>query len=204
MIAIVNYGLGNISAFSNIYKSLGIPFILAETVEQLTSADKIILPGVGSFDNAMKLLKSSGMYEALNRMVLEESVPVLGICVGMQMLASSSDEGPEPGLGWIDGVVKKIDGAVVAGGLILPHMGWNEVRSLLGNRLLDGLDLESEFYFLHSFYFHCNQAADAIADVEYGRRFTCAVNHKNIFGVQFHPEKSHKNGVRLLKNFAEL
>lgn len=203
MIAIVNYGLGNISAFSNIYKSLGIPFILAETAEQLTSADKIILPGVGSFDNAMKLLKSSGMYEALNRMVLKEGVPVLGICVGMQMLAGSSDEGSEPGLGWIDGVVKKIDGAAVAGGLILPHMGWNEVRSLSGNRLLDGLDFESEFYFLHSFYFHCNQTTDAIADVEYGQRFTCAVNHNNIFGAQFHPEKSHKNGVRLLKNFAE-
>lgn len=204
MIAIVNYGLGNISAFSNIYKNLGIPFVLAETVEQLMSGDKIILPGVGSFDNAMKLLKSSNMYQALNQMVLEDSVPVLGICVGMQMLAGSSEEGSEPGLDWIDGIVKKIDGTGNAGGLILPHMGWNEVKSLSGSSLLDGLDQESEFYFLHSFYFHCNQAADVIAEVEYGQRFTCAVNHKNIFGVQFHPEKSHKNGVRLLKNFAEL
>ncbi|MGB6055999.1 MAG: imidazole glycerol phosphate synthase subunit HisH [Burkholderiaceae bacterium] len=204
MIAIMDYGLGNISAFSNIYKNLGIPFNVAKTVEQLTSADRIILPGVGSFDNAMKLLKSSGLYGALNRVVLEEGVPILGVCVGMQMLAASSDEGSELGLGWIDGVVKKIDSAAVAGGLILPHMGWNEVRSLSDNRLLEGLNLESEFYFLHSFYFHCNQATDVIADVEYGQRFTCAVNHKNIFGVQFHPEKSHRNGVRLLKNFAEL
>jgi imidazole glycerol-phosphate synthase subunit HisH len=204
MIAIVNYGLGNISAFSNIYKNLGIPYVLAETVEQLMSGDKIILPGVGSFDNAMRLLKSSNMYQALNQMVLEESVPVLGICVGMQMLAGSSEEGAEPGLDWIDGIVKKIDGTESAGGLILPHMGWNEVKSLSGSKLMEGLDRESEFYFLHSYYFHCNQAADVIADVEYGRRFTCAVNHKNIFGVQFHPEKSHKNGVRLLKNFAEL
>lgn len=203
MIAIVNYGLGNISAFSNIYKSLGVPFFLAESAQQLATADKIILPGVGSFDNAMKLLKSSGMYEVLNQRVLEAGIPVLGVCVGMQMLASASDEGVEPGLGWIDGVVKKIDGAAVAGGLILPHMGWNAVRSLSGNRLLDGLERESEFYFLHSFYFHCNQAGDAIADVEYGRRFTCAVNRGNIFGTQFHPEKSHKNGIRLLKNFAE-
>lgn len=203
MIAIVNYGLGNISAFSNIYKSLGMPFVLAETAEQLAAADKIILPGVGSFDNAMTLLKSSGMHATLNRRVLEDGVPVLGVCVGMQMLAGASDEGSEPGLGWIDGVVKKIDGADIAGGLILPHMGWNAVRSLSGNKLLEGLDVESEFYFLHSYYFHCHHAADAIADVEYGRRFTCAVNRGNIFGTQFHPEKSHKNGVRLLKNFAE-
>lgn len=204
MIAIVNYGLGNISAFSNIYKSLGIPFVLADKAEQLSAAEKIILPGVGSFDNAMLLLKASGMFDCLNEMALEKNVPVLGICVGMQMLAQSSDEGRERGLGWIDGVVKKLDGETAEGRLILPHMGWNTVRSVPGSRLLNGLDAESEFYFLHTYYFHCNRNEDAIADVQYGQRFTCAVNHKNIFGVQFHPEKSHSNGVRLLKNFAEL
>lgn len=204
MIAIVNYGLGNISAFANIYKSLGVPFMLADTSSQLRDASKIILPGVGSFDHAMQLLQASGMREELNRLVLEEKRPVLGICVGMQMLAHSSDEGRELGLGWIDGVVRKIDATRPGHELLLPHMGWNSVRSLNGNGLLTGLDVESEFYFLHSYYFDCKQAGDAFADVEYGTRFICGVNHENIYGVQFHPEKSHRNGVRLLKNFAEL
>lgn len=203
MIAILNYGLGNIRAFANIYRELNVPHVIASEPRDLSGADRIILPGVGAFDHAMQRLKASGLAEPLQECVQGRGTPVLGVCVGMQMLAKSSEEGVEAGLGWIDGVVEKV--RFPAGQLgQLPHMGWNAIHSLGSNALLAGLDEALGFYFLHSYRFHCSDRANAIATAEYAGNFTCAVNGGHVYGVQFHPEKSHHNGVRLLKNFAEL
>jgi len=204
MIIIIDYGLGNIRAFANVYERLNIPVSIAKTAEDLKDATKIILPGVGAFDHAMSKLNASGMRESLDKFVLENGVPVLGICVGMQMLAKSSEEGILPGLGWIYGTVKKMDISVLKSITKLPHMGWNTINPNNGNRLLSSFNNDSRFYFLHSYYFQCNNQTDTIATTDYGIQFTSAVNYKNIYGVQFHPEKSHKWGIQLLKNFAEM
>jgi glutamine amidotransferase len=204
MIAIISYGLGNIRAFSNIYKRLDIPFTIATAPEHLTKATKIILPGVGAFDHAMERLEACEMYGPLNELVLSKKRPVLGVCVGMQMLAGSSEEGHRAGLGWINGVVRKLRFADSADRGILPHMGWNTVRPEPERPLFAGLRAEALFYFLHSYYFECHDPVNAIAVADYAGSFTCAVQADNIYGVQFHPEKSHHNGIQLLKNFAEL
>ncbi len=203
MIAILGYGLGNIKAFSNIYKELNIPCVVAEDRATLASADRIILPGVGSFDHAMLRLKASGLFEALEEAVIGQGKPVLGICVGMQMLAGSSEEGSEPGLGWIDGTVAKITFPEGTPRGLLPHMGWSTIIPRVNEPLLEGLDAEMGFYFLHSYRFVCNDPGDVIATADYAMPFHCAVRRGNVHGVQFHPEKSHHNGIRLLKNFAE-
>ncbi len=204
MITIINYGLGNISAFANVYKRLNIPVIIAARKEELENAEKIILPGVGAFDHAMTLLQQSGMKESLDELVLGKKIPVLGICVGMQILAKSSEEGVLPGLGWIDGVVKKFDASLIKHKTRLPHMGWNTINPQKSNKLLESFDDGARFYFLHSYYFHCSNIRNEIAETEYGLPFTSAVNSDNIYGVQFHPEKSHENGITLLNNFANL
>lgn len=204
MISIVDYGLGNLKAFANIYKRLNIDVEFVKTPEQLNSAEKIILPGVGAFDHAISELNISGMREKLDELVLEKKVPVLGICVGMQMLGKRSDEGKLEGLGWIDADIIKFDVNLIKQKPQLPHMGWNDVHPIANNILFQDLEANSIFYFLHSYYFSCNNPIDAIAKSEYGLDFTCAVNHENIFGVQFHPEKSHQYGIQLLKNFAKL
>lgn len=203
MIAILNYGLGNIKAFANIYKGLNIPFVVAEDRATLQTADRIILPGVGSFDHAMLRLKASGLFDTLEEAVIGRGKPVLGVCVGMQMLASSSEEGEEPGLGWIDADVAKIRFPEGAERGVLPHMGWSTVTPKPDEPLLDGLDDSLGFYFLHSYQVVCNDPTDVIATADYATPFHCAVRRNNVHGVQFHPEKSHRNGIRLLKNFAE-
>jgi imidazole glycerol-phosphate synthase subunit HisH len=203
MITIVDYGLGNIQAFLNVYKRLNIEACATRTAEELRGATKVILPGVGHFDHAMRRLEQSGMRETLDDLVINRNTPVLGVCVGMQMLARSSEEGDLPGLGWIDGQVRSF--ASWEGGidLPLPHMGWNDVQPKI-NPLFKELRSDARFYFLHSFFFDCADSADALATSRYGTEFSCAVNSRNIYGVQFHPEKSHHFGTRLLKNFAEL
>lgn len=203
MIAILSYGLGNINAFANIYKELNIPFVVAQDRHALDDADRIILPGVGSFDHAMQRLKASGLSEPLEEAVLGQGKPVLGICVGMQMLARSSEEGKEPGLGWIDGEVMKISFPPDAPRGLLPHMGWSTISAKSDEPLLQGLDDALGFYFLHSYRFVCHDSSGVIAMADYATPFHCAVRRGNIYGVQFHPEKSHHNGIRLLKNFAE-
>lgn len=204
MITIVDYGLGNIRAFLNVYRRLNIEANTARSREELTGASKLILPGVGSFDHAMDQLKASGMRQTLDDLVLGQRVPVLGVCVGMQMLARSSEEGTSPGLGWIEGSVRGLGKLASTGALPVPHMGWNDVRPVSSSRLFDGLHSDARFYFLHSYYFHCDRADETIAVSSYGLEFACAVNAANVFGVQFHPEKSHRCGTRLLQNFAEL
>lgn len=204
MIKIIDYGLGNISAFINVYKRLNIPVSVAQCAQDLDGATKLILPGVGAFDHAMQRLNDSGMRQMMTQLVLEQDVPVLGICVGMQILASSSDEGILPGLGLIHGTVKKMDELSSSPKFALPHMGWNDVNPVNDNLLFSGLEQDARFYFLHSYYFECERNEHILAEVEYGKQFTCAVNQQNIYGVQFHPEKSHHYGARLLNNFAEL
>ena len=204
MIAIVDYGLGNIRAFSNMYKRMNIDTQIVTRADELRSTSKVILPGVGAFDHAMALLQASGMREALDELVLKRKVPVLGICVGMQILAEGSDEGQLPGLGWIAGRVRAFKSVPQSAGLPLPHMGWNDVQPIAGLRLFDGLETDARFYFLHSYFFECAQADSTAATAAYGIDFSCAVRSDNVYGVQFHPEKSHHFGAQLLKNFAEL
>lgn len=204
MISIVDYGLGNLKAFANIYKRLNIPAEIVTTVDQLKRSERIILPGVGAFDHAMERLNNSGLRDILDELVLNKGIPVLGICVGMQMLGNSSDEGSLSGLKWIDGDVKLFDVNSIQHTTRLPHMGWNDVEPTKQNPIMEGLDKNAIFYFLHSYYFSCSNPDDSIAESDYGIRYTCAVNHKNIYGVQFHPEKSHSYGIQLLKNFANL
>jgi imidazole glycerol-phosphate synthase subunit HisH len=206
VIAIVDYGSGNIKAIANIYHRLSIPAFVASTPGDLERATRIILPGVGAFDQAMQHLDDSGLRAALNKRVLEDRVPFLGICVGMQLLARRSDEGKLPGLGWIDADVRRFDDSQFHQRTHLPHMGWNDVEGTRGHPLLAGLAEagDTSFYFLHSYYIACDRKEDILAETEYGGRFHAAVQSRNIHGVQFHPEKSHQNGVRMLKNFAEL
>ena len=204
MITVVDYGLGNIRAFLNVYRRLNIEAGTATTAERLAQASKVILPGVGSFDHAMDKLSSSGMREALDDLVLRQRKPILGVCVGMQMLGRASDEGTRAGLGWIDGRVRRIDSLSPGNALPVPHMGWNDVHPVTPGGLFEGLGSGARFYFLHSFYFECDRETDTLAVSRYGRDFTCATRAANVFGVQFHPEKSHHDGARLLQNFAEI
>jgi glutamine amidotransferase len=204
MITIVDYGLGNIQAFANIYKRLDVPVRFAKTSHDLEDASHIILPGVGAFDWAMERLDGSGMRATLDRLVREDKKHVLGICVGMQMMAGSSDEGSSAGLGWFDAKVKRFDESRIQSRTHLPHMGWNDVRPLATTDLFQELGEGARFYFLHSYYFAPNDPADVLAQTDYGDRFACAVRRGNVYGIQCHPEKSHNWGIQLLKNFAGL
>ena len=204
MIAIVNYGLGNVHAFANIYKRLNIPAEIASTPQELRPAEKIILPGVGSFDWAMTRLNESGIRDSLEDMVVQKGVPVLGICVGMQMMANRSDEGLLDGLGWIDGEVKRFDESTFTQKTHLPHMGWNDVRPQGKDGLFRNMDTGARFYFLHSYFFVPDNKDNVLAVTDYNGLYASSVGCGNVFGVQFHPEKSHQWGIQLLKNFAEI
>lgn len=204
MITIIDYGSGNIRAIQNIYERLNISFELANTKEQILKADHIILPGVGAFDETISSLHEKGFVNHLNKKVLDEKVPLLGICVGMQMLADSSEEGLLKGLRWIPGKVKMFDKNLIPDKPKIPHLGWNSIVAIRESLLFKGIDPDMGFYFVHSFYYECTDESDVIALTVYGKAFHSAVNHENIYGVQFHPEKSHDNGIQLLKNFANL
>jgi glutamine amidotransferase len=201
-VTLVNYGLGNIQAFAHIYQRLNIPVEVAATPEQLARAERIILPGVGAFDWAMTRLNNSGLRDILDMLVLGRRVPVLGVCVGMQMMAHRSEEGTLPGLGWIDADVVRFNPAQI-GDTPLPHMGWNDVRPAATDSLFRGIEAP-RYYFLHSYFIVPRQPADVLATARYGGDFTAAVRKGHVFGTQFHPEKSHEWGIALLRNFAEL
>jgi glutamine amidotransferase len=204
MITLIDYGVGNIFAFQNVYKRLNIPTKIAKTAADLEDAQKLILPGVGAFDYAMGQLNTSGMRQKLDELVLEKKIPIIGICVGMQMMGNRSDEGTSKGLQWIDADVLKFDESLIQQRTKLPHMGWNDVSPITGHPLFKGLEQDAIFYFLHSYFFKCNKQEDSIAISDYGISFTSAVNSNNVYGIQFHPEKSHQYGEKLLHNFAQL
>ncbi|KEI35420.1 imidazole glycerol phosphate synthase amidotransferase subunit [Francisella sp. W12-1067] len=203
MIGILNYGVGNVRAFANIYKYFDVPFKIVESKGHFNNLSKIILPGVGSFDHAMKCLNDSGMRDELEKCVLEKEIPILGICVGMQMLADSSEEGSLSGLGFIPGTVRKLTQANDFK-LILPHMGWNELHIKTYHPLFKDIKDISRFYYLHSYYFDPVGNENIIATAKYGIDFTCVISKDNIHGIQCHPEKSHMNGMIFLKNFGDL
>lgn len=203
MIQIIDYGLGNIQAFLNAYKSLDIKAESVKIPDNLKNATHLILPGVGSFDQAMSMLDSSGMKDEISNLVLNNSIPILGVCVGMQILGNQSDEGSSKGLGFIDGSVRKIKLNNQKYRYPLPHMGWNDIF-IKKNKIFNELELNPKFYFLHSYHFECDDNSSEIASFSYESEMTCAINKNNIYGVQFHPEKSHHFGVKLLKNFSEI
>jgi glutamine amidotransferase len=204
MIGIVDYGLGNVQAIANIYKLLSIDARIVSDAEELRLADRLILPGVGAFDWAMTRLEASGLRSALNELVNERARPVLGICVGMQMMANSSEEGTLAGLGWIQAVVKKLPCSAADCRTPLPHMGWNDVEPVHESSLFAGLAPSARFYFLHSYAVFPEKQSIALATTRYCGDFVSSVAEGNVFGVQFHPEKGHAAGVSLLRNFANL
>ncbi len=205
MIKIVDYGVGNIQAFMNLFKRIGISAERAVNKDDFIDASKLILPGVGHFDHAMKKLNNSGIREVLEDSVINSKIPILGICVGMQMLANHSEEGSLPGLGWISAKVRAFSKNSKCLKLSLPHMGWNTLNinksSLLFPKENNKL---AQFYFLHSYYFDAKEKENILATSNYGFNFNAVVSNKNVYGVQFHPEKSHKWGEQLLKNFSKI
>lgn len=204
MITIIDYGSGNIRAIANIYEKLNITYHIAKTPEEVVGAQKIFLPGVGAFDETISKLDSTGFRAVLDVEVLQNKVPIIGICVGMQILAESSEEGTLQGLGYIKGKVKKIDPSFLSQKPKLPHLGWNSIDIKRPHPLLQNIDPEFGFYFLHSYYFECADDHDILTTTIYGKPFASSINHDNVYGIQFHPEKSHQNGITLLHNFAKL
>lgn len=202
MIGVVDYGLGNIQAFLNIFKNLNIDAMAVHNCDELVLADRLILPGVGSFDWAMEKLLASGMRDCLEDLVTCQQKFVLGVCVGMQMMANNSEEGRLPGLGWISGKVKRFNDTCSDPKIQLPHMGWNDVEPQSHECLFRGIEAP-RYYFLHSYYFLPDKAEHILTRTDYGGSFASAVRAGNVFGTQFHPEKSHGWGIQLLKNFAE-
>lgn len=204
MIGIIDYGSGNIAAIARIYKQLGVEYIITNIESELRSVEKLILPGVGDFDETMDLLDINGLRSILDDLVVNKKIPVLGVCVGMHVMARESEEGNKPGLGWIEADVKKLDVSKLNQKPYLPHMGWNEIDIVQQNDIFHNIEMEKGFYFLHSFYFDCDHKEDVLCTTEYGLNFSSGVRHDNVYGMQFHPEKSHGNGVFIFKNFANL
>jgi glutamine amidotransferase len=204
MIVIIDYNMGNIGSIVNMIKKAGGESIVTSDVEIIKNAKKLILPGVGAFDSGMKNIEDMGLLDVLNEKVLVEKTPILGICLGMQLFCKCSEEGSKAGLSWIDGVCNRFDFSSVGTGLRIPHMGWNSVEVKKSSPLMNNLPEEPAFYFVHSYYVICNNADDVLTTTNYGYEFCSSVNHENIYATQFHPEKSHKYGLAVIKNFVEL
>jgi imidazole glycerol-phosphate synthase subunit HisH len=203
MIVIIDYDMGNIGSIMNMIKKAGGESMVTSDPEIIGDAKKIILPGVGAFDNGMKNLASLGIIDILNKKVLEEKIPVLGVCLGMQLLTKSSEEGQLPGLGWVDAETIRFmfDGENQK--LRIPHMGWNTVDVRHEGVLFRNMYEDPSFYFVHSFYVVCNDEKDISTLTNYGYDFVSSLQHENIMATQFHPEKSHKYGLQVIKNFVE-
>ncbi len=203
MIAIIDYGMGNIASVLNMFKRIGVnEVVLTKDIQTIEAADKILLPGVGAFDNGVKNLRESGILPILNKRVLIDKVPLLGICLGMQLLTNKSEEGIEEGLGWIDAETIKFRFPSDSD-LNVPHMGWNYIYVKKKSDLIDSKS-KSKFYFVHSYFVKCKNEQDVLATCKYGSEFTCMVQKDNIMGAQFHPEKSHKFGMELFEKFSKL
>lgn len=204
MIAIVDLGIGNISSVGNIVKKAGGEFFVCKNYKELSNCSKIIMPGVGAFDRGVNGLIKGNWIDALNESVLNERKKVLGICLGMQLMCHCSEEGELKGLGWIDAEVKRFNFSNLEGNLKIPHMGWNTIQMENESDLLSLSDEEKRFYFVHSYHVVCHERQDILLSSHYGYDFTSAFRRDNVYGVQFHPEKSHRFGVELIKNFIVL
>jgi glutamine amidotransferase len=202
MFIIVDYGVGNLTSIQNMLKKAGAQAIISGQTDDILKATKLLLPGMGHFDNCMQKLRASGLRPLIEKKVFEEKIPVLGICVGLQMFMHSSEEGNEPGLGWINGRTVRFKPEQMKGPVKVPNMGWLEVNEKKASPLLAGFE-EPRFYFAHSYHVVPDHTEDKLVEAEYGYPFTAGLEKDNIVGVQFHPEKSHRFGMQLLKNFAE-
>lgn len=203
MITILDYGVGNVQSLLNMYDYLGIDAEASKNPNNIAEAQRLIIPGVGAFDNGMRSLNDCGVISSLEYAVFERQIPLLGICLGMQLLARRSDEGRLPGLGWIAADVKRLE-VYHDLGLKIPHIGWSEIVPNKTSLLLPTEQELEKFYFVHGYHMVCDEISDVLATVKYGDNLCCAINKKNIWGVQFHPEKSHRYGMRLLSAFANL
>jgi len=204
MISILDYGMGNVKSVANMLRKIGAAVKVISMPSELLSSEKIVIPGVGAFDAGMSALDEKGLLPVLNDRVLRARVPVLGICLGMQLFANCSEEGILDGLCWVDGEVKRFDFSSTDKSLKVPHMGWNEVKPISTHPLFKGIPVPMRFYFVHSFYFSPSIKQNVLSTSYYGHDFAAAIARDNIVGVQFHPEKSHKYGMLFLKNFVEL
>jgi glutamine amidotransferase len=200
MIAILDYGIGNVSSIKNMFKKIGAAATITSDISVIESATKIVLPGVGNFDYCMKQLRNASFFQLLLQRVLAEKVPLLGVCVGCQMLMETSEEGNADGLGWIKGKVVRFDSSKANENIRIPHMGWTDVQPGKDSRVYKNIN-EPRFYFVHSYHLQCENKEDVSATSFYGYEFAASVENRNILGVQFHPEKSHKFGMQLYENF---
>ena len=202
MIAILDYGMGNVGSILRMLTRVNAPAVITADPDAIAAAQKLVLPGVGSFDAGMSRLRESGLLDALQRRVLDDEVPVLGICLGMQLLTRTSEEGNSPGLGWVDADVVRFKFSDDAGTLKVPHMGWNHVALSGGQDDVHGMATGSRYYFLHSYHVVCDRDDDVVATTSFGYEFTSVIRSRHILGVQFHPEKSLQAGIRLFDDFA--
>ncbi len=200
-LSIIDYGMGNIGSLANMIARAGGQAEVVSSPESIRSSTKLILPGIGAFDNAMRRLDDLGLRLALDKKVKEERTPILCICLGAQLITLKSEEGELPGLGWLQGRVKRFRPVK---GLRIPHMGWNNVEVRKTSRLFHGMDADASFYFVHSYYIELDDPADVLTTSHYGIEFVSTIERDNIFATQYHPEKSHKYGLRLMRNFVEL
>jgi imidazole glycerol-phosphate synthase subunit HisH len=201
MVAIIDYGVGNLASIKNMLKRIGYESVISGDAGVINAADKLILPGVGAFDYGMGHLNQSGLVDLLNEKVLVQKVPILGICLGVQLFTEKSEEGVLPGLGWIKGKTISFDRSRLGADHKIPHMGWTDVFNYSASKLFTGMFNEPRFYFVHSYHLAVERENEKMVSASYGYEFTAGIEKENILGVQFHPEKSHKFGMKVLDNF---
>lgn len=202
MVTIIDYGVGNLNSIKNMLKKIGVDSIISSQSTDIENAEKLILPGIGSYEYGMKKLRSSAFFHSLQQKVLQNKTPILGVCLGAQLLLNGSEEGlPVEGLGWIDGKAVRFDQAKMSDSFKVPHMGWNELIIKKQSVLFKDMYPDHRYYFVHSYHMVCNQQTDILAESNYSYNFVAAVEKQNVIGVQFHPEKSHKFGMKLYENF---
>ena len=202
MITIIDYGMGNLRSVQKAFERIGISINISDSFDEIFKAEKLVLPGVGHFERGINNLKKRGLFNALNDAVLEKKIPIIGICLGMQLMTEFSEEGNCEGFGWIKGKTTKFH--FQENKLKIPHMGWNNLSIIKTDSLFNGITSENFFYFVHSYYVLCSDDSDVLAETNFGNRFVSAFQRKNIFGCQFHPEKSHDPGLKVLSNFVKL